>query len=109
MSAKPDMKPWGKTANNKIKSSVGAARIAQVSEFIRSGVPPLKGLNKCIDYCYPGLAPWAMQEYRPKGLFFVLSKLLSFIFLRRLLSLGCAIYSHLRYVKYLGRRQEKDS
>ena len=23
------------------------------------------GLNKCIDYYYPGLAPWAMQEYRP--------------------------------------------
>ena len=28
------------------------------------------GLNKCIDYYYPGLAPWAMQEYRPKGLFY---------------------------------------
>ena len=31
-------------------------------------VPPLKGLNKYIDYYYPGLAPWAMQECRPKGL-----------------------------------------
>ena len=28
-------------------------------------VPPLKGLNKYIDYYYPGLAPWAVQEYRP--------------------------------------------
>ena len=30
-----------------------------------SRVPPLKGLNKYIDYYYPGLAPWAMQECRP--------------------------------------------
>ena len=28
-------------------------------------VPPLKGLNKYIDYYYPGLGPWAVQEYRP--------------------------------------------
>ena len=28
-------------------------------------VPPLKGLNKYIDYYSPGLVPWAMQEYRP--------------------------------------------
>ena len=31
-------------------------------------VPPLKGLNKCIPMTNPGLAPWALQEYRPKGL-----------------------------------------
>ena len=30
-------------------------------------VPPLKGLNKCIPMINPGLAPWAMQEYRPLG------------------------------------------
>ena len=30
-------------------------------------VPPLKGLNKCILMINPGLAPWAMQEYRPLG------------------------------------------
>ena len=30
-------------------------------------VPPLKGLNKCISMIAPGLAPWAMQEYRPLG------------------------------------------
>ena len=28
-------------------------------------VPPLKGLNKCVSILNPGLAPWAMQEYRP--------------------------------------------
>ena len=30
-------------------------------------VAPL-GLNKCVSLIHPGLAPWAMQEYRPKGL-----------------------------------------
>ena len=30
-------------------------------------VPPLKGLNKYIPMINPGLAPWAMQEYRPLG------------------------------------------
>ena len=33
-------------------------------------VPPLKGLNKCVETINPGLAPWAMQESRPKGLFY---------------------------------------
>ena len=31
-------------------------------------VPPLKGLNMCFNSLNPGLAPWAMQEYCPKGL-----------------------------------------
>ena len=26
------------------------------------------GLNKCVPMINPGLAPWAMQECRPKGL-----------------------------------------
>ena len=30
-------------------------------------VPPLKGLNKCVSMINPGLAPWAMREYRPVG------------------------------------------
>ncbi len=28
-------------------------------------------LNQCIPMINPGLAPWAMQEYRPKGLLYV--------------------------------------
>ena len=28
-------------------------------------VPPPLGLNKCVSMINPGLAPWAMQEYRP--------------------------------------------
>ena len=31
-------------------------------------VPPLKGLNKYTITNNPGRKPWAMQEYRPKGL-----------------------------------------
>ena len=30
-------------------------------------VPPLKGLKICSNTPNPGLAPWAMQEYRPLG------------------------------------------
>ena len=29
------------------------------------------GLNKCVSMINPGLAVWAMQEYRPKGLLYV--------------------------------------
>ena len=68
MRAKPEMKPWVHTDKSRM-SSVGAALPTHALEFIRSVVPPLKGLNRYIDYYYPGLAPWAMQEYRPKGLF----------------------------------------
>ena len=32
---------------------------------LRLGSAAPLGLNKCIDYYYPGLAPWALQEYRP--------------------------------------------
>ena len=40
------------------------------------------GLNKCIDYYYPGLTPWAMQEYRPYRAFLRLPN--HFIILMRL-------------------------
>ena len=48
--------------NNKIKSSAGAARTAFVV-----GCAALTGLNKCTVTNNPGLAPWALQEYRPVG------------------------------------------
>ena len=32
---------------------------------LRLGSAAPLGLNKYIDYYYPGLEPWAMQEYRP--------------------------------------------
>ena len=33
-------------------------------------MPPLWGSINVLTMYYPGLAPWAMQEYRPKGLFY---------------------------------------
>ena len=64
MRAKPEMQPWVHTDKSRL-SSEGAALSASSSEFIRSVVPPLKGLNKYMLTNNPGLAPWAMQECRP--------------------------------------------
>ena len=66
--AKPEMKPWVHMDKSGM-SSVGAALPTHAFDFVYRSAAPL-GLNKCIDYYYPGLAPWAMQEYRPKGLFY---------------------------------------
>ena len=45
-------------------SSVGAALSARAFVFRLGSAAPL-GLNKCFNTLNPGLAPWAMQEYRP--------------------------------------------
>ena len=67
MRAKPEMKPWVNT-DTKNKSSVGAALSARAFvlwfRICWESAAPL-GLNKCISMINPGLAPWAMQEYRP--------------------------------------------
>ncbi len=47
-----------------ISSSVGAALSARAFVLRPGSAAPL-GLNKCISMINPGLAPWAMQEYRP--------------------------------------------
>ena len=70
MRAKPEMKPWGHT-DKSILSSEGAALSARASEFIRSVVPPLWGSINVSVTTNPGLAPWAMKKYRPKGLLYV--------------------------------------
>ena len=62
MRAKPEMKPWVYT--EKKMSSVGAALTEQVLALHCGCAAPL-GLNKCVPMINPGLAPWAMQEYRP--------------------------------------------
>ena len=41
----------------------------RVFDFVYGSAVPL-GLNKCEAMINPGLAPRAMQEYRPKGLFY---------------------------------------
>ena len=53
-----------------ISSSVGAALQREHLPYALE-VPPLKGLNECVPIINPGLAPWAMKKYRPKGLLFV--------------------------------------
>ena len=60
------MKPWGYADKSRL-SSVGAALTARAFA-LRIGSAAPTGLNKCIPMINPGLAPWAMQEYRPKGL-----------------------------------------
>ena len=62
MRAKPEMKPWVNIDKN--KSSVGAA-LTELVLALRCGCAAPLGLNKCISLIDPGLAPWAMQEYRP--------------------------------------------
>ena len=69
MRAKPEMKPWVRTDKSRL-SSVGAALSARVFDFVYRSAAPL-GLNKCEPMINPGLVPWAMQEYRPKGLLYV--------------------------------------
>ena len=61
--------PWV-NMDKKNKSSVGAALSARAFALRLGSAAPL-GLNKYIDYYYPGLAPWARREYRPKGLIYV--------------------------------------
>ena len=66
MSAKPDMKPWVNIKQKKLRAPLGAALLSEHLSCV-SEVPPLKGLNKCVSMINPGLAPWAMQEYRAYG------------------------------------------
>ncbi len=49
-------------------SSVGAALSAHV--FVVRSAAPHRGSINVRGTINPGLAPWAMQEYRPKGLFY---------------------------------------
>ena len=35
---------------------------------LRCGCAAPTGLNKCVPMINPGLAPWALNKYRPKGL-----------------------------------------
>ena len=57
---------YTQTTNN--MSSVGAALSARV--FVVGCAAPHRGSINVRGTINPGLAPWAMQEYRPKGLFY---------------------------------------
>ena len=62
MRAKPDMKPWVNTYKTK-KSSDEERHFRR--EYLSLGVPPLRGSMNVWGAINPGLAPWAMREYRP--------------------------------------------
>ena len=64
MRAKPEMKPWGYTEEKEDELQHGAALTEQVLA-LRCGCAAPLGLNKCVTMINPGLAPWAMKEYRP--------------------------------------------
>ena len=63
MRAKPEMKPWVYTTKSRM-SSTGAALQHEHLPYA-SEVPPLWGSINIPITINPGLAPWAMQEYRP--------------------------------------------
>ena len=63
MRAKPEMKPWVHK-DKKIRAPLGAALSARAFA-LRLGSAAPTGLKKYVSMPNPGLAPWAMQEYRP--------------------------------------------
>ena len=96
MRAKPDMEPWV-SIGHKNKSSVGAALTEHVLA-LRCGCAAPLGLNKYVSMINPGLAPWAMKEYRPKGLFDVLSLIYILYYFDAHTLLG---YCSSKYIIYL--------
>ena len=66
MRAKPEMKPWVHTDKSRMSSFRSGTNRASIR--LRK-VPPLWGSINIPITINPGLAPWAMQEYRPLGLF----------------------------------------
>ena len=63
MRAKPDMKPWVSTDKSKMSSFRSGTFGASICLGQGSAAP--LGLNRYVPIINPGLAPWAMQEYRP--------------------------------------------
>ena len=59
------MKPWVHTDKSRM-SSAGAALTARAF-VLRLGSAAPTELKKCVETINPGLAPWAVQEYRPVG------------------------------------------
>ena len=65
MRAKPEMKPWVIHERKVKRAPLGAALTARVLGELTWGSAAPLGLNKYVSMINPGLAPWAMQEYRP--------------------------------------------
>ena len=64
MRAKPDMKPWVSTDKSKMSSFRSGTNSASIGHLLWGCAAPT-GLKECVPMINPGLAPWAMQEYRP--------------------------------------------
>ena len=67
MRAKPEMEPWVHTD----KSNIELRRSGTITRafVLRLGSAAPTELKKCVETNNPGLAPWAVQEYRPVGAF----------------------------------------
>ena len=61
------MKLWVHTEEKEDELQQGAA-LQREHLHLRLGSAAPLGLNKCVPMINPGLAPWAMNKYRPKGL-----------------------------------------
>ena len=63
------MKPWvytDKSVLSSFRSGTHGERLVRGFAFVGK-VPLLRSSKKCVETINPGLAPWAMQEYRPVG------------------------------------------
>ena len=66
MRAKPEMNPWVSTDKSEMSSFRSGTNSASIGGLAWGSAAPL-GLKECVSMPNPGLAPWAMQEYRPYG------------------------------------------
>ena len=64
MRAQPEMKPWVHTNESNIELRLGAALTGRAFVLRIESAAPTE-LKKCVETNNPGLAPWAVQEYRP--------------------------------------------
>ena len=60
------MKPWVHTNESNIELRLGAALTGRAFVLRIESAAPTE-LKKCVETNNPGLAPWAVQEYRPVG------------------------------------------
>ena len=73
------MKPWVSTDKSKMSSFRSGTNSASIGHLLWGCAAPT-GLKKCVSMPNPGLAPWAMQEYRPYGLIYVFSSNMLYYF-----------------------------
>ena len=59
------MKPWVFTDKNKMSSFRSGTNSASIGALAFGVYRPYGAQKKCVSMLNPGLAPWAMQEYRP--------------------------------------------